>query len=216
MKLKWTDDDTGKSGISVTELERFDSPPIVSDFWLDARPIHLNNDRVAIASALIFGRNSLGSFRLPAHASPITSECIVELAKPGFRSVEPIEWYPKAVPEGDGVLRISEINSENRQIEIFGSDTINVINFYLLRTSQFAGALMGSGLVSIASNAWLFNRSSETDFIAAESLLAVAVLFAEDLGCTTIELHGNYLPFSLPINVIERMLEASRLTLLLS
>ncbi len=216
MKLHWTDESTGRCGISISEIERLDAPPVVPDFWLDARPITLNNDRLAIASALIFGPSSLGHFQLPSPASAVTAECIVELAKPGFRSVEPIDWGPKPIPEGGSTLRISEPEPDNRTLKLVGSDSINVINFQLLRTSRFAGTLMGMGSAAVASNAWLFNRGSEQDPIAAESLLAAAVLFAEDLGCNTIELYGSFVPFRAPREVIERMLEATGLNLKVS
>lgn len=213
MKIEWVDDLSGRSGLVVKETSRFDGAPQIESFWLDKKPLSLNQDRLAIAVVLIFAKWSMGSLILPKQVGALTARELMRHREPHWIIPEPIDYGPKPIPSGPGTLylmqkgkRYEPITSEQYALPIDYTLTV-------LDSDEFSGALSSMREFCVASNAFAFQALDLPSRILP--LLAVGVLFAEDLRCSTICIDRSQIGDYQSIESLRRVLETTGLQLIL-
>lgn len=183
MKIVWESMDlTGRTGLRA-DVGEYDSYPPVAHFLMDAAPAQFSPERVAVASALLFGPYASGEFDVPLACSPTTASAIARYVDPGVCTVQPVELAPRALPVGSGItLAISDKHkgrmSPNRW------DGIRHGTLRCIQSDHQAGALVGTTEILVATNGWLLDRAD--DLGHNRSVIATAVLFAESLRTDTV------------------------------
>lgn len=183
MIIQWTSELHGPVGFTVTP-EDYDGTPRLFKLLMDVAPQSRHWDRQAVAAFLTFGTTFGGPVTMPHKFSPAVSNAIKSMALPVQLDLQPIEYYPKALPIGERRLHVivdepvphSLLHPENQQdgyIEI-------------LRSDKNSGALRRINGLTVSSNAWA--HSAGNDLKSWYPYIAVACLFAEDLDISTIVL----------------------------
>ena len=175
MKISWSADYVGRHLLHAAPHD-YDGVPPISALLIDERPKVLSPDREAVAGALVFGRYAAGTFEFPRKFSPAVASAIEVYCGGSWVSPGPIEYYPKALPEGSRRAVLQSGGSLDR----LASGPDGAVNFSVLRSDTYSGALLSLGAFAIASNAWLHGELGG----GLERLtvpLAVGGLFAEDL-----------------------------------
>lgn len=189
MKIEWVNENSGRSGLVVTEVDRYDGVPSIDSFWLDHAPLNLSQDRVAVATTLVFGRWAMGAFRLPKQVGAGTAKSIIRYLEPNWVVPEPIDYGPKPIPNGPATLYVSSVGSGN-DVDFAAKTSADGIQLRILSSDKYSGAISTMSSLSVAANAFAFQMEGPGEM--GLPLLAVAVLFAEDLQSTTIVLPATY------------------------
>ena len=183
MIIKWVSELHGPVGFAVTP-EDYDGTPKLSNLWIDAAPQVRHWDRQAIAAYLTFGKAFGGPVTMPHKFSPAVSNAIKSIALPVQLDLQPIEYYPKAIPIGERRLHI--IVDEQIPDQLLKPRDQSDSYIEILRSDKSSGSLRRINGVSVSSNAWL--HSSGTDLESWYPFIALACLFAEDLDAATVVL----------------------------
>jgi hypothetical protein len=181
MIIKWLSEFDGQAGFSV-EAGDYDGTPTISNLWMDSGPKVRHWDRQAIAAYLVFGSTFGGPVTMPHKFSPAVANAIKNLSLPVQLDLQPIEYYPKALPIGERKLLVvrdipipdhllNPSNQSESYLEVLPSDKAN-------------GAVRRVNGLTVASNAWL--HASSTGIASWYPFIAMACLFAEDLDAGTI------------------------------
>ncbi|WP_431711855.1 hypothetical protein [Glutamicibacter uratoxydans] len=192
MIIKWLSELHGPTGF-LAEPEDYDGTPRISHLWIDSAPKNRHWDRQAIAAYLVFGDSFGGPVSMPHKFSPAVATAIKAAAKPVQLDIQPIEYYPKALPIGERKLRI--VSNETVPEQLLKPNNQEVAFLEILRSDQASGAIRRVNGITVASNAWLHTVASGNK--GWFPLIAIACLFAEDLDAGTIvlppsaELHAN-------------------------
>lgn len=187
MKIEWVNEASGRSGLSVTEVGRYDGHPPLVEFWLDGMPIDLNQDRIAVASTLLYSRWTSGAMTFPKQVGAGTARAIIDFCKPTWVMPDPIDYGPKPIPDGEGTIRISTDFGHEKPHSSNGSGRRHM-DLLVLPSDKYAGTIFSLDRLIVASNAWLFSgRGGLEDFYP---YIAVATLYAADVRCETVEVGG--------------------------
>lgn len=189
MKIEWIDEKSGRSGLVVTEVDRYDGVPSIDSFWLDKAPLNLSQDRLAVASTLVFGPWVTGAFRLPKQVGAGVARSIIRFCEPSWVVPEPIDYGPKPIPAGSGIL-FTESRGKRTEPSLTRQARRDGTNLTILDSDQYAGSLFSMEGLYVTSNMFAFQLDgAHAPWLP---LLAVAVLFAEDLQCSTISIPMHY------------------------
>lgn len=148
------------------ELVEYDAFPPMGALLVDRAPRARNNDRDAVAAFLAFGAWAGTSITLPNRVSPATAEAVRRDSKLFGLSVEPIEYYPKKLPIGAARVMVSTDLAAD----------LATPHLAVLRSDRWNGTLGTSRSLAVGSNAIFIEPKQPL-----RQILAVAVLFAEDL-----------------------------------
>lgn len=173
MKFTFSPMPTTQFAISA-ELVEYDAAPPIECLLVDREPRARHNDRDAMAAYLAFGHWIGSGMTLPKPISPATAEAIQSDMRNGSSRVEPIEYYPKALPIGTTTFTLSAELSET-----FAARP----ELAVLRADRWNGALATGDSLAFGSNAFLLSIDG-----GVRAYLAVAVLFATDLGADEYDL----------------------------
>lgn len=169
MKISRFYDSLGRT-VYRAELSEYDAEPPVREWILDDAPLQVNPDLEAIALYLIFGPWCGGEFAVPNKMSPNTAAAISRHAGFDF-FCSPIEYYPKRLPGGNSSLTISENVSD-----------FNVNTLVSLFSGEWNGKLRSPNSAVVVNNGSLFTVGPKD----SNALLAVGLLFADELSASTI------------------------------
>ena len=193
MKVFWRNELNGRSGI-VVEPEGYDGTPWIKELWVDRSPIALHPDRVAIAAALVFGREVAGDLNFERPISIGAAESIKEFCNAPSLNVSPIDYEQRPFANGDGKMEIL-----HNAISIPGSTHFldsRSFSLSVMPSDQYSGSLISSNNLIVSSNAYLHDARSQKYQNASYGSLAIGVLFAEDLGLDICASNGNALPLA--------------------
>lgn len=193
MKIYWKSELDGRSGISV-DPEGYDGTPPLRELWLDRAPNALNADRVAIASALVFGSYVASGLEFERPVSVGVAEAIKAFCDNEGLNVAPIEYQQRPFAFGDGVLMIEQRGPEG--ISERHSASQRRVQLNVLRSDVYSGSLMSTNSLSVSSNAYLHDGLSSALGNSAFAVMAVGILFAEDLGLDTCTFGSSPLPLA--------------------
>jgi hypothetical protein len=209
MIVKWASELVGHVGFSVS-ADDYDGEPSFQSFWFDSSPKSRHPDREAVAAFLVFGSYMGGHVQLPHKFSPAVDSAMRGILSPLPVVFSPVEYYPKALPDGSRVLALSWSDLVQEQ-----TDPGDEGGAYLRieRSDKFAGALRTIRGLTIASNAWLHCRGQQGSLAEISPYVAAAVLFAEDLDADTIRLPGLHDPSSREWQELSHLLATARLGL---
>lgn len=154
----------------TVELSEYDAEPPTRLWLIDEAPDNINPELEAMALYLIFGRWCGGEFEVPRKMGPNTATAISNDAVAEM-FCSPIEFYPKALPQGEGCLNVTtELNNSDRR------------TFVSLPSSSWNGSVRSTDSIVVASNSDLFGASKDDPTpLAALSLLFVETLNADEL-----------------------------------
>lgn len=185
----------------VAERSEYDALPPVDTLQVDFTPVAVNPDRLAVAAYLAFGAYSSGEFVLPQKFSPATAEAMEQDSAPVQLRPYPVEYYPKALTVGQATASLSF------ELGALADGSALVV----LPADRYNGMITSPNKLLVSSNAFLFDAlGSEEAGIRAR--LAVAVLFAEDLGIDTFTVDGSSIAPT-ERQALVRLLSACRLGL---
>lgn len=178
----------GRYQLSAKPAE-YDGIPPISEFYVDHEPTFYNDDILAVSSVLLFGEYCSGSINLPRKVSPEVAAAIERFLAPVWVSISPIEFQPRANPQGTGsVVLTDSIRSWGKYSSEWGKP--RTTNICVLPSSEFSGYLASPKGLLIGSNGpnlgQLSRRSSGT-----YGAIATALLFCESLRAQSIVLDEN-------------------------
>ncbi|MEV8144224.1 hypothetical protein [Specibacter sp. NPDC078709] len=181
MIIKWLSEFDGQSGFFVEPTD-YDGTPVITNLWMDSAPKVRHWDRQAIAAYLVFGSTFGGPVTMPHKFSPAVANAMKALSTPIQLDLQPIEYYPKALPTGEGRL----VLVRNGPVPERLLNPANQSDSYLeiVRSDKASGAIRRINGLTVASNAWL--HQSTTGLASWYPFIAMACLFAEDLDAGTI------------------------------
>lgn len=171
----------------------YDALPPVDTLFIDHLPTSINADRLAIAAFLAFGSFASGEFSVPNKISAAAAEAIERAAEPTRLRPYPVEYYPKALPEG------AEDAALNFMFETWTTSPAVCV----LPSDRFNGSIASHKGLAVSSNAFLLDALSPVSH-SIRARLAVAVLFAEDFGIAS---------FTVPAEVAEGITAVERVRL---
>ncbi len=182
----------------------YDALPPVDTLHIDHLPTALNDDRLAIAAFLAFGRNASGEFTLPNKICAATAEAIERAAEPTRLRPYPVEYYPQPLPEGAADAALS-----------FSFDTWSTSPAVaVLPADRFNGSIASHKGIAVSSNAFLLDALNPVPH-SIRARLAVAVLFAEDFGIASFTVPSE-VAVNIPADerlILEELLAACRLSI---
>lgn len=185
----------------VATRNEYDALPPVNTLQIDFAPVSINPDRLAIASYLAFGAYCSGGFELSVKFSPAAAEAIEQDAKPVQLRPAPIEYYPKALAVGMGEATVSfSLPGESQEACLV-----------VLPSDKYNGLMTGHNKLLVSSNAFFLDAAAQNPH-SIRARLAVAVLFAEDLGIDTLTVDGHNIDAAERQSLV-RLLSACRLGL---
>ncbi len=189
MKIEWVAEQSGRSGLRVAEVHRYDGHPPITEFWMDAAPLSLSQDRLAVASTLVWAPWVAGEFQFPKQVGAETATSIIAYCEPTWVVPAPIDYGPKPIPDGLGRIAIDLSCDLGTSPAAFAPGNGTEVRMTVLGSDSFAGSLSSLGRFVVASNAFLL---SELSGHPGAAYLAAGVLFAEDLVANSIELPSRF------------------------
>lgn len=184
MKITWKSTYYGQVGFH-TELQEYDAVPPAESLLMDHAPTSMNLEREAMAAYLAFGHWTSGDLQLPHRLGPNTAAAIEADMKHVPIRPSPVEYYPKPLELGIREVHVGFDSGHVRN---------DVPSIAVLPASEWSGSLRGLTSLSIASNAFVFDRAVSTDStVGIRARLAIAVLFAGDLSADTLVVNGEYI-----------------------
>ncbi|WP_320535869.1 hypothetical protein [Pseudarthrobacter sp. IC2-21] len=213
MKIRWTANNFGRSGIlAISEIG--DTQPPVDTFYLDYIVENTDQDRIAVAAALIFG--AYANDRL-LFESPISSEVSrsieLFLAERSLR-VDPVSFVDNNSIHGDAIIVLDHSAVHAPPQNQLGMQ--RRIRLSLLPTQFSSGGLLTMNSLSVAANAWLHARLNEG--IGEDvSSVAAAVLLSADLSAAGLALckEAHVLSDSVNPDSLRALLESTGLSLVM-
>lgn len=188
MIIKWKSEYIGHVGFEA-EPEDYDGIPRFSHYWVDAAPKNLHPDREALAAFLIF-RGYIGGLTLMPHKFSPAVESAFRRTGDGALAFSPVEYYPKALPQGSRTLHLSWTGCQVDR----ATDGITADHAYLhiKRSDQFSGSIRSINSLHVAANAWAHSQPESSPLQRVFPYIAAAVLYAEDLEADSIQIYGDY------------------------
>lgn len=208
MIVKWLSEFDGQSGFSV-EAGDYDGTPVISNLWMDAAPKVRHWDRQAIAAYLVFGTTFGGPVTMPHKFSPAVANAMKTLSLPVPLDLQPIEYYPKALPIGERRLVLVRETPIPERLLHPSNQTESFLE--ILPSDKASGAIRRINGLSVASNAWL--HQAKAGLASWYPYIAMACLFAEDLDAGTIVIPDNIDTSSQEWKNLSYLLSTSRLGL---
>lgn len=178
MIVTWDDARDRGHALQATP-EAYDAFPPVNALVLDDLPRMRDPDRVALASYLAFGAWSSGSFVVPHDLSPTAAEAIEADARPLPIRPCPVEYAARALPRTfetvDVRFRLSPEPAEHPVLAVVP----NTLAHGVFRTNA---------TTIVPSNAFVLDSARASVGPCIRARLAVAVLFAEDVGASALRI----------------------------
>lgn len=175
MKFTRVTNNSGQFTLTV-ERDGYDAFPPVMEFTADHAPKFKNPEREAIASTLLFGPWVGGEFEYVQKIGPNTVAEIRRFCEPLNVSCQPMEYYPKHLPQGNERATLS--NELGVQASRYIVD---------LPSDKYNGAIRTHHALAVATNSFMLKQHSAD----MRPSLAVAVLFAEDFNVDTLVVNAG-------------------------
>lgn len=189
MRLTWTQNDGRGRAALALEAPLTSALPL-DRLLLDAHPAVLSYDRVAVAGALVFGPWLSGAVELPGAVSPHVAEALDTYCATGR-----VRTWPATVNADShfttGRRLLAVADARRPQVPAAPQTNAEAL-LHLRRSDRGSGSLIGLDQVVVAGNAYLLASTGEQRAPLPVVTLAVATLFAEDLGAAAVALAGDH------------------------
>lgn len=181
MKFSWVSERAGRSGIAA-EPGVYDGSPSLGELWMDAEPEARHDDRVTLAAALAFCAYLSGPLDMQERKVSIgLANELTEKLAPFVQTVTPIEFAQRRFADGAGTLAV---HTEIEGINHLCADPEVTTGIRVSPSDKTTGQFLDGRILHTASNASILSAMAQRMHRATcYPELAVAVLFAEDLGC---------------------------------
>lgn len=187
MIITWQSELHGPVGFRAV-AEDYDGTPRLENLWFDVGPKTRHWDRQAVAAYLTYGNVAGGRFQVPHKFSPAVAFAMQKMSGKVPIMPEPIEYYAKALPEGERRLHI--LPNESLPDDALKPQSQADGYLSIVRSDQAAGAVRWPNGLMVASNAWL--HANETSQLGSwYPYIACGALFAQDLEADSLVLHAN-------------------------
>lgn len=159
--------------------EVYDAFPPVDALVLDGLPRLRDPDRVALASYLAFGAWSSGSFVVPQDLSPTAAEAIEVDARPLPIRPGPLEYAARALPRTVGTVDVRfTLSPQPAEHPVLA----------VVPNTLAHGVFRAEATTIVPSNAFVLDSARASTAPCFRARLAVAVLFAEDVGASVLRI----------------------------
>lgn len=159
--------------------EDYDAFPPVDALIVDDLPLERNPDRVALASYLAFGAWTSGDFLVPLDLGPATAEAVETDAKPLPIRPRPIAYAARALSQGRSTVEV--------RFSLPTKPAAHAVLAVVPSTKAYGVFRTGTTTV-VPSNAFVLDMAAELPAPSVRARLGVAVLFADDIGASTLRL----------------------------
>lgn len=154
------------NGFVITSVPgTFDGIPPVHRLVLGGSPLHSHPDRIGLAAYLAFGCYASGEFVLPSAVGPELASAVEDDCRPIRVRPGPVEYVPRIMATGQQSVAVRHgraVSLERNRIQIVPGVSAR-------------GYFRGDDSLTVSSNSFAFGSGPR-------AVLAVAVLFAEDLS----------------------------------
>lgn len=157
--------------VMKAEPGSFDGMPPLDRLVLGGGPLRSHPDRVGLAAFLTFGSYASGEFILPSPIGPELSSAIEDDCHPVRVRPGPVEYVPRTMANG----RRSVMIRRGRTPSLDGHQ------IQVVPALSAKGYFRWDDTITVSSNSFAFGMGLRT-------VLAVAVLFAEDLDTAELRL----------------------------
>ncbi|TBT82654.1 hypothetical protein ET989_13780 [Propioniciclava sinopodophylli] len=149
---------------------------------MDAAPEALHDDRLALAGALAFGAFMAGQMVVDGRRVSIgVATALTAALAPFVSGVEPVFLPQRRFPAGHGTLAVG---TDPGGLQELMSEASAQVGLEVCPGDQATGRMLVGRTMRLASNATaLRNLAATINGARVYPEAAVAVLFAEDLGC---------------------------------
>lgn len=211
MKVQWTKNDFGRSGLLAVS-EEGDTHPVLDTFYMDYLIENLDQDRLAIAAALVFGSYSGNRLSFGGRVSSEVARAIEAFHQPHGVRVEPVSYGENHSPHGDSVLYVSMEHGHSKSLNRLGQQ--RRLDVALLPTDKNSGALLTMNSLDVATNSWLHSEFLSLPYASDLCKIASGVLLSADLSAAGVAIcrSENSLPAPI-LQGAQRLLDSVGLTL---
>ncbi|MCD4852202.1 hypothetical protein LN996_15400 [Arthrobacter sp. AK01] len=211
MKVQWTKNDFGRSGILAVP-EAGDSHPVLETYYMDYLIENLDQDRLAIAAALVFGSYSGNRLSFTGRVSSEVARAIEAFHRTDGVRVEPVSYGENHSPHGDSILHMSSGHKHTTRSNRIGQQ--RRLDVALLPTDKNSGALLTMDSLDVATNSWLHSEFLPQPYADDLCKIASGVLLSTDLSAAGVAIcrSGKALPAPV-LSGAQRLLDSVGLTL---
>ncbi|MGO4230369.1 hypothetical protein AB4Y72_16085 [Arthrobacter sp. YAF34] len=183
MKIKWTANSFGRSGMLAIP-EGGDTQPPVDTFYLDYIVENIDQDRVAVAAALVFGQYANDRLMFEKPISAVVARAVEVFLRERLVRVDPVNYVENSSLHGDSILVLDHSGAHSAPDNQLGRQ--RHIRVCILPTESNSGGLLTMDSLRVASNAWLHAQRQPMRSSEALSSLAAGVLLSADLSAAGI------------------------------
>lgn len=191
MRFSWDPRvDTGGCAL-YAEAEDYDGHPRPAVLTVDYSPRFASPIRLAAAATLAFRPFLAGSVTFSDKIPPELATRVSALLEPTITFPGPLEFHPKAMPIGTGMLHVET----DAMVEL-GVSVNKASRLRLASSGQAFGQHVTADITTIPTNASLLEPLDGDELDRSLPYLAAAVLIAEDFGVGTLTLPERMRGFS--------------------
>lgn len=214
MKVQWTRNDYGRSGILAVPEEGDTQPPIES-FYVDYLIETVDQDRLALAAALVFGPYVDSRLVFESPVSTGVARAIENLYPNKALRVEPVSYSENHSPHGDSVLHVNSHYRDPNFVNRVGQQRQVHVSFQ--PTDRSSGGLLTMDSLDVACNSWLHAELRPDAHGTVFCTLAGGVLLSSDLSAAGVAICETSASASDPVySRASRLLESAGLSLVLT
>lgn len=212
MKIQWSDNSFGRSGILAIP-ERGDTQPPVDTFYLDYIVENIDQDRLAVAAALVFGTYAGDRLMFENPVSAGVARAIEVFLGERMVRVDPVGYVENNSLHGDTTIVLDHVGAHTTPINQLGRQ--RHLGVSIVPTESSSGGLLTMDALSVASNAWLHARLHTAGFAEDRLYVAAGVLLSADLSAAGIALcdSAGVVASSVDTRALQALLESSSLSL---
>lgn len=210
MKIQWTANSFGRSGILAIS-ESGDTEPPVDTFYLDYIVENIDQDRLAVAAALTFGAYAGSRMIFENPVSAGVARAIEVFLMEHMIRVDPVNYAENSSLHGDSIIVLDHSGAHAAPRNELGQQ--RRIGVSILPTDRNSGGLLTMDSLSVASNAWLHSQLHPSGSAEDRSSVAAGVLLSADLSAAGIAMCESSGSGSVDAAALRALLESVGLSL---
>ncbi|MCB5272577.1 hypothetical protein BJG92_00079 [Arthrobacter sp. SO5] len=185
MKIQWTGNSFGRSGI-LAIAEKGDTQPPIDTIYLDYIVDIVDQDRLALAAALVFGAYAGNRIMFESPISVGVARAIEIFLRERTIRVDPVSYAENNSLHGDSIIMLDHSEAHTAPTNVLGRQ--RQIRVSILPTESNSGGLLTMDSLRVASNAWLHDQLRPPGFAEDRSSIAAAILLSADLSAAGINM----------------------------
>ncbi|MEV7606239.1 hypothetical protein AB0N65_12440 [Paenarthrobacter sp. NPDC089322] len=214
MKIQWTRNDYGRSGL-LAIAEDGDTQPPIETFYVDYLIETVDQDRLAIAAALVFGPYTDTRLVFENPVSSGVARAIENLYPDKAIRVEPVSYSENHSPHGDSLLHVNSHYRDTNFTNHVGQQRQVRVTFQ--PTDRSSGGLLTMDSLDVACNSWLHAELRPDAHGDVLCTIAGGILLSSDLSAAGIAICDTSSQEGSPVySRATRLLESVGLSLVLN